>query len=192
MEQQYTRPSSGKIRKKDDSIFYLSDSIDERSSAIAVMQLPHKTIHDEKHYFVSDHLELQSGDVARFIVDTSETNSHMLFGIATEGQTEIELYEGVEYTEGTEITTYNSDRDSTKTSGLKVFQDPTIDSGEVQENIIAESKWGTAVTPQRDIRGGSLRRSNEIILKKGTAYCFKIESGTSENIINYNLDWYEE
>jgi len=164
--------------------------IDNSSISLQVIDFQHHEIHEGDHYFVNGTATLDQDDTLDFAVQTpdSTTWAHMLFKISSTEQTTFQIFETSDYdADGSRVTAYNNDRNSSNTSILTITKDPTVNSN---GTLLFEQSFGVTSTPTRSL-SGETRADEEIILKQNTKYIFRITSAANDNIVSYDGKWYE-
>lgn len=102
----------------------------------------------------------------------------------------ITLHEAVTMTGGTGLTSYNHNRNSTKTAGVVAKHTPTVTN---TGTAIGQGFIGGGTGVGGSVSGGERGEQNEWVLKPTTQYLLRINNASSAaNIINANVLWYEE
>lgn len=172
--------------------------IDIATRVLIGIDYAHHEVHSGSHYFTGYSAALTSGQVLTIGITTPNTTKlpHMLIGYNSADEALFELLEDVtSFSGGLSLTAYNSDRNSSSTSGL------TLIAGHTGSNLITPT-GGTVIfneyygeagaTPSRAGAGGGNRNDNEIILKQNTKYLFRItDQSASGNNSSITLEWYE-
>ena len=177
--------------KQDDLITILSNSIDDTTQNIITIDTVHREVHEGDHYTMQGYLELNNGDTYNVKLVTPDTAKwvHFVFDIKSTGICTTHFDEdavgGMEG--GSAIIPQNSNRNSSKTSGLVITGGVT--SCTEYSTRLENDKWGTGGF--KETIGGASSRENEIILKQNTTYCRSFISGASDNIIQFEASWYE-
>lgn len=160
--------------------------LDASTQDIQIIEHEHAEIHSGEHYFICNHADFTNGASTDFAVSVpdNDKNPHMSFAIEGSYAVHIDIYEGSDYdADGTPVSSFNNDRNSTNTSNLTISTDPTINS--IGNLIFAQIKGANKQT-------GLVERDREIILKRDTYYIFRITNGsTSTNTISWCAEWYE-
>ena len=162
-----------------------------RNNVIAISQV-HQKIHEGKHYFVTGSDALNTGDTVEFVIETpTDRDIHMSFAYTSNKAFTMEAWEDVTYTGGTDTTPVNSNRQSTNSSALVVKKNPTtVDTTGATKIIesIAIGTGGRRFNPTEVLSS----RENEIVLKRGTKYYYKLTSDEDGATVTYYGSWYEE
>jgi hypothetical protein len=99
-----------------------------------------------------------------------------------------QIYENVTtVSDGTAISSFNSDRDSSNTAGLIVTYDPTgVNTASAELFVNHRIGSGKGI-------GGTRRADQEKILKRNTKYWIVATNYAlgASNLFNYQFDWYE-
>lgn len=167
-------------------------TIDEHTMAITNIMHEHHEIHEGNHYFICGFETLASDALADFVVQTPDTTTavHMVFGVHSTSRLEFYLYESVDAgSDGSAVTPFNNNRNSTNTSSLVVSKNPTINS--LGTLLYSQSKGLAGATPAGADSAGIVDRLKEILLKRNTKYLFRIKSKDNGNIVSYCGEWYE-
>jgi len=139
------------------------------SSSSVSMSFNDHNIHAGKHFFYHSNQDVTDADtIVRFLfVTPSERDIHARFSIEAEDEFIIELYEGATTSNnGTPITIYNNNRNSTETATVLGFSAPTVSN---DGTLI----WKGVVNSGKKT---SLERhfNYELVAKNSTKYMFKI------------------
>ena len=165
--------------------------LDSATGALNTIDYAHHETHAGSHYFYKDTATLGENASTSYVIVTPNTTkwAHLTWTATGSAITQADLYEGPAELSGTgaQQTIFNSDRNSTNTSGLKIWDanggvEPT---GTLLYSIKSGSATNQARTP------GSSERGNEIILKQNTKYMLRVTSGTASNLTNVLLEFYE-
>ena len=163
-------------------------TIDENTGAIATIEWEHHQLHEGNTFTILEVTDLGNGAVRDILVVSPDTTewAHLVWEIEHELETSIQFYRDTTYTDnGTEITSFNRNGNSTNTATTLVYHTPTITNVGTLVGTIQQGNGKKA--------GGSDRTSNEFILKQNTAYLIRINNLTVNNdIIFMKLNWYEQ
>lgn len=163
------------------------------SDAQRIIDYGHEEIHEGHHFFHEEDYEVPGESELNFILDVKDENIHFVYSVDSDfaGFT-LESYEGVTSDDdGDPVLMINNNRESSNISSLIVRQDETYTAITTEVRIRSASK-GTAVNPANS-SGGSIQRSNEVILKKNTKYLILITNkSSSANPINVDMSYYEK
>lgn len=154
---------------------------DELTNSTVTIDYEHHTIHDGHHCFLCDFESLGLNDELNFSFFTNNTRTHMTFEISSLLGVELNIYENVTVTGGTNVTAFNNNRNSEMEKMIELKQDPTVTSGGIR---IFGSRQGS------NREAGFVKRSNELILKNDTTYMFNIISLGANNVVSYCGEWY--
>ena len=173
------------------------------TGSILTIDYGHWEVHEGGHFGVHSYASLGSGDTAMVSIDVPDSlngaptvkNIHLVWNLdAAAGAAIFTVYEvksdtGAVAGGGTLIVTHNNNRaykGTTADSSYAVWRlTPTI------------SAYGTTLWAKRigttggQSQGGVQNHENELILRPGYTYLFKMESAAASNFINYAFDWYE-
>lgn len=162
-------------------------TIDSATGAIATIVNEHHEIHEGDFFTILDVADLGNGAVRNILIVTPDTTAwaHLVWEIEHELETLIQFYQNTLYSDnGTIITSFNRNGNSSNVATTLVFHTPTItDNGTLMGNI-----------QQGDGKkaGGADRKANEFILRQNCAYLIKITNLTvNNNLIFMKLNWYE-
>jgi hypothetical protein len=161
---------------------------DEMTGAIPFIEWEHHEIHEGDHFFYTDAVTLGSAATQSYVLITPNhpKRLHITFSMTGSAITQCELGEGGDRTPTTLQTVYNSDRDSSNGSLAKLYKDYT--GGATSGTVIWKMKSGAAAGASRSPM--TAERSAEIILKTNCQYVFTFTSGTADNLVNIQLNWY--
>ena len=159
------------------------------TNAAKIIDHGHHEIHGGSHFMICGEAVL-SAESVDFQLTTPNTTkwTHMTFGYSITDEMLFEIYESATVSaDGTGLTAYNNNRNSTKTTGLTLLQ--TDGSVAVAGSKIYAQRTGYNNTPSR-FEGGASTRDREIILKQGTTYRFLFTSAGANNF-SYCGEWYD-
>jgi len=141
------------------------------------------------HYFVKGVTSLTgANDSAYLMFTTADTLkwAHAKAIISTEAEFNIKIFEGATVSSnGTPVARFNNDRNSSDTSLLMPFANPTVTS---EGTLIWEAQTGTG----KSSTGVNPTLGYEIIAKQNTIYLWKIKKvAANQHYIDYDFFWYE-
>lgn len=194
IEEVETDVAIGILGYRESDTSYQPIYIDETTNNIVSIDHDHSEIHEGKHYFIQDTVDLPINNVFDMQFTTGATSPyvHFVFEIDCEGETEWYIYENVTInTPGTSVTPVNNNRNSSNTSTATVA---TITNTSVA-NANADTAVASATTIAHGIVGagrigGNTSRSREIILKANEDYSFRAIA-TAAGYTSFNAQWYE-
>ena len=162
--------------------------IDENTRVLATIEYEHHQIHAGNTFTILEVTDLGNMAVRDILVVTPDTTrwAHLVWEIEHELETSIQFYKDTTYTDnGTPISSFNRDGNSTNIATTLVYHTPTIANVGTLVGIIQQGDGKKA--------GGSDRIANEFILKQNTAYLIRISNlNVNNNLIFTRLNWYEQ
>ena len=163
--------------------------LDRHTGALQTVDYAHHEIHSGSHFYISSHTTLASGADVAFGLQTPDSTkwTHLIFEYASTGQTDFDVYEDATYSGGSAVGSFNSNRNSGKTTGMTIVSDPTVTSSGTW--IVSHSGGVTGNAVQT--KGTGTSRDSELILKSNSKYLFVFTSGSDSNIVSYDAYWYE-
>ena len=145
-------------------------------------------IHAGKHFFYRTNQDVTDADtVVRFMFTTPATKKiHARFNMEAEDEFTVELFESaVASNNGTPVTTFNNNRNSTETPELLAYASPTISN---EGTLI----WKSVINSGKKL-SISIGTNYEIIAKSSTNYLFKItKAAAGTHFIEPEFFWFEE
>ena len=163
-------------------------SQDASTEAINTITYEHHEIHAGSHYFVRGWTLLSSdGDSVSFALTTPNTTkwTHMVFEITGGLLTEVKVFKSATVTGGDTITPHNSNQNYPDSYSGTVIFNPTWS---VEGTCIDSTKTGATGGSRF---GGTISRSNEVVLKQNTTYLYHIITGANTNYVHWNAEFYE-
>ena len=164
-------------------------SVDSATNALNTITYEHHEIHAGSSFTANYTVELGNGAVIDILVVTPNTTkwAHMVYSLICELETDFKFYEGPTTTnDGTGLTEFNRDRNSSTAATTVVSHTPTI-AGGAEGTLIRQKHFGSGKAD-----GAEGHDVHEFILKQNTKYLFRITNGTaSNNWISFILNWYE-
>jgi len=161
--------------------------IDSSTNSLQTIAYAHHEIHAGSHFFTGDFTTLGNGatyDIL-FVTPAGLEQPHMIFEVATELESMFQYYEGATTSaDGTALVMFDRNRVTDNTPSVVFTHTPTVTTVGTQ---IGQGMFGSGKKA-----GGSLRDSNEIILKPSTKYLFRVTNNTAvSNWYDWQFDWYE-
>ncbi|MFA5340796.1 MAG: hypothetical protein WC332_03365 [Clostridia bacterium] len=168
---------------------YQMPRIDATTHTLQAIDHEHYEIHAGNHFFYSDRATLASAGTQEYMLTTPNTTkwAHMKFLVTGSAITQIDIYEGADRTGASETTVFNSNRNSLTAATVTVHKGT---SGGTTDGTLIWTRKSSSATNQ-SIMGMESTQAGEKILKQATKYLMRITSGTADNLINLQLDWYE-
>jgi hypothetical protein len=168
--------------------------VDSLTKAINTINAEHNEIHLGNSYCAGYTVDIAGSASHYTILATPNTTRylHLVFEIATEGETELSIYEDVTVAtslSGTALTARNRDRNSSNASSGLFYQGATPANVTLGSTRIypIPCHWGT-----KSFEGGNNRAQNEIILKPNKKYAYVIKNASAAaNYVGYVFNWYE-
>jgi hypothetical protein len=171
--------------------FNNSDYVDLKTLNLKIISQEHHEIHEEKHFYLENFLELDSDGIVEFAFQTAniDTLIHMVFDFQSQAEITIEKFENSTITfDGTPIVPINNYRESSNlTTMLNVQEDPDVTA---DGDDIGRICTGDITTPVI-FDPGKVNREKEIVFKRNANYLYRITSKADNNIISYLFSWYE-
>lgn len=164
--------------------------LDESTFSLVMLDHEHYEVHEGDHYFVQGFSDTNAGSILNFCMSTpnSATQVHVLFGLGSTGEVSWQWFEAPTFgTDGNGVTPRNNNRNFADASGMGIRLNPTITSSGTN---ISQGSFGVTGTPVSQ-SGGERRETNELILRTGTNYLFRINSFSNDNLLDYRGYWYE-
>jgi hypothetical protein len=181
--------NNGKIRVDNLGAIVLDDLTEAQVS----IDYNHHEIHEGNHFFYASYITLGNAAVGDYVLAIGAKPLHFVFSLSSDiAGFSLLTYENVTANnDGTLITATNNNRTINKLSTAVLRYNPTsiVITGAV---LLRSQKVGVGGTPSSRV-GGSINRSDEVILKANTKYLLRITNlSTSNNDINIGMTWYEQ
>lgn len=164
--------------------------VDTSTDALNVVQYPHHEVHAGSFYRSGMNFTLANAEVGTFGMTTHATKEvHILWNLtATADGTFTVLEDVASFSGGATVNPLNHNRNSSNTS----FQ--TCIRGMTGSNLITPTGGTTILNAVLGTgKGSTIDRSHgeEFVLKTNSNYLFRYTNGTSANIIQLVMEWYE-
>jgi hypothetical protein len=182
-------------------------TIDPATHTIQTIDYSHHEIHSGSSYTVSvGQMVSDTNDRTAIGFTTGNTTkwAHMVITAAAGAASWLYVREAatIANTQGADVTCYNRDRNSSKTSLMKGTSTGTAVAGKVTYFAEADqadyTENGTLIYQEmlasgsKSKSGGTSRGTSELILKQNTAYLIYLKAlNADDNVQNIVLDWYE-
>lgn len=170
--------------------YYTQRLTDKTTQAIKVIDYAHHEIHDGNHYKAGyQDTSMDTDDTIAIVFTTPDTTKYMHWQLTSQstGACTIQVFSGPTLSaEGTAVTPFNRNQNSTNTSDMVVKHTPTITSNGTK---IVE-KWVGSVG-FKETTGGEHRGESEIILKRNTQYLVLCTANADAIKCAIGGDWYE-
>lgn len=177
------------------------DAFDRSTHGVIVVDYPHHEIHGGSSFASSGTVDLGSGGTINVHVKTPNSTkySHLTFGVSTELEAAVNIYEGFAPsgtadggTPGVAVSVWNRNRNSSTANTTLVYSGATVGTAGTASAgtlIWANHQGGGSAVGKF---GGEDRGITEWVLKKNTQYLFQIiNATTSANYTAWQADWYE-
>jgi hypothetical protein len=169
----------------------LNVDVDDTTSALPILEYEHSQIHEGEHYFIDEFIDIANASNYEIILNVPNVAKriHFVFEYYYEAEGGLELWEGVSTdADGNTYTSFNSDRESSNTSGLVVTHTPTNATTNGATRIV-NHRIGSG----KGI-GGTRRADQEKLLKRNTKYMVRATNYAlgASNLFNFQFDWYEK
>ena len=161
--------------------------VDIASKGLKTITVPHSRIHGGVSYFHDSFIDLGAGASRQFIlaVPDTATRIHFLSQTDFESESSVTFTEGVSTdADGTAITEFNRDRNSSNTAEMVLTHTPTNPAG---GTVLSNSRKGSGKQT-----GGTQRGVFELILKQNTKYLINITNhAATASLTSWLFGWYE-
>ena len=163
--------------------------IDDTTRAVSTIDYAHHEIHEGDHWFYTDKATLGESETQEYMItpSTDTTWSHLTFQATGSAITQVDLYEDTTRTGTTDVTFFNSNRNTTDSAETVIYKGASTDGAD--GTLIYTQKSGASSNQSRG--QSATRTDNEIILKQGSKYLMRFTSSTASNLCNLILTWYE-
>jgi len=156
---------------------------------VVTIDYSHEQIHKGNFFFLSNYSDLGIGDEVVFGIMPPNASSNKLvdfnFAVNFEYNGELIFYENCNFDNGVLLKTNNINRNSGNLAETKIYFNPNIISS--SEILLNDIKGSGKFT------GGKSGDYPELIFNQNKTYCIRIiNQVTSDNIVDWFLNWYEE
>jgi hypothetical protein len=165
--------------------------LDSVSTGLVTITDDQRKMNDANHYFIKTFVETTgASSTSEFMFTTPNTSTriHAKALIASSGDYVIEIFEGTTTSaDGTPVTRFNNDRDSSNTSELLAFGAPTVTAD-------GTLMWATRIGSGSPVgsAGVSSEFSYKIIAKTNTKYLFRVtKQDTGDGYVDFDFFWFE-
>jgi hypothetical protein len=160
-------------------------NVESATGNLQTISALHHSIHAGKFYSVclKDTFGNTEQQAITIAVSHGTTRAHFMWDVRGTGEGNIAFYEVSVGSGGTARTAYNHSRNSANTTFITVTGSRTLTT---TGTGLTFSNFGSG-----QVAGGQVQGEGEFILKNATTYAFVIESTAADNLISYNLCWYE-
>jgi hypothetical protein len=179
------------IKSKEYVKDYLDNAKDNLTNAITTIDYPHHEVHAGSFYRSGMNYTLSNGQVATLAFTTPNTAkwAHITWELNTTADGTFTLLEDVtSFAGGAAVTPMNHNRNSATASTMTILR------GMTGADLITPTGGTTILNATLSTgKGSSVERglSEEWILKQNSKYLFRYTNGTSANVIQLILEWYE-
>jgi len=165
------------------------------SGALATILEAHRKIHEGDGYYVKNFTSVGSGASIDFLFAVADNIvPHMQWQIASESEGEFFLYEDVEVSDnGTPVTTFNCNRNSSNEPSLKAYSSPTLAGGSLGDDSQGGTLISASIVGSNKETTANRITTYELIGRAGTTYWIRLtNTSASTSWIDYDFNWYEE
>ena len=164
----------------------------DRSGTVGTITIEHKRLH-EGFYFIADYYQdtLGATGTVNIAIQTGDRFEHIkpaLIYLPDTITARIEIYDGAEFTGGTELQVLNKNLTSSRVAESKLYANPTInDDGTLRRTsyVLGTLGQGNART------GGSFSEEEEFILAKNSTYMLRVVNMDAQTRFLFRSEWYE-
>jgi hypothetical protein len=180
-----------KVLNTYDGTNYVVARIDPYTFAIETIDYAHHEVHDGDYFRSGMNFTLSNGHVATFGFTTPNTTkwAHLTFDLDTTADGTFALLEDVtSFAGGAAVTPLNHNRNSLAASTVTCLR------GMTGADLITPTGGTTILSATLATGKGAVEtRSSgaEFIMKQNSKYLFRYTNGTSANVIQLKLEWYE-
>ncbi len=170
--------------------------IDASTHSIQTLEYAHHEIHSGSHFFIKGQQDVSGAGTNLdflFVVPNTTTWPHAQWNIAGESEFTMSLYEGVVTSNnGSPVTIYNANRNSSNAATTLGYSGPTLNSGSLGDAsdggvLIWQAKIGSGKNATEGRSTGY-----EIIAKQNTKYWFRFTKiAAGDHYVDYDFNWYE-
>lgn len=170
---------------------YQALRIDEATNSLYTVDHLHHEVHEGNYYRSGMNFTLANGNVATFGFTTPNTTTwaHMTWNLSTTADGTFTLLENVtSFSGGASVTPLNQNRNSSNKSKMTCIR------GMTGSNLITPTGGTTILNAALATAKGSILSRDtgeEFIMKQNSKYLFRYTNGTSSNVIQLVLTWYE-
>ncbi len=172
---------------------------DGYTKAMMTVDYAHHEVHSGSHYFIDFAIDIPAQDILDMRFTTPDTTKwlHMIISVRTQEEGLFELYENAPILNAdTALAASNSNRNSSKISGISNI-DYIINTSVANANLDTDISSATKLrfsllgSNQGNV-SGEHRNDNELVLRQGTAYMFRIHNQiSSTRYASFVMNWYE-
>jgi hypothetical protein len=159
------------------------------SQAVPVIEAAHHFVHSGEVFRYQDAATIGSGSSQDYLITTPNATpyGHLLLHIDGTAITSFYLFEAADRSGTTPQTVLNANRNSATAAAITVHKGTSGGTTDGTQLIYyaSGSAQGSSKSP------AALNFNSEWILKINTKYIVRIASGTSGNLCNIMLEWYE-
>ena len=163
--------------------------VDSASNGQVSIFAAHSKIHEGKHFYLKDYIDVTgSGTTVEFLLVTADSDEipHLLVSFTTEAEFTFEAYAGTTTSaDGTPISVFNNNFNSSNTSVLSAYASPTITAD-------GDRIWGLRMGSGGGRSTGNVREDAEYVLEPDTKYLLRItKNAIGTDWVDYHLYWYD-
>lgn len=164
-------------------------AVDPISACLGGIDVAHGQVHAGRMFFIDSYSDLSNGEIKDFLFVApsiaSSKEAHLLWEINWEAEGEMLVYEDVVTASlGSSVQIFNRRRDSSTVPVSSIYTAPSISSS---GTLLISKRVGSGKG-----FGGNDRSNMELVLCCDKKYLFRfINRTTSDNLLDYQADWYE-
>ena len=170
-------------------------SFDKATRASTIIGYSHHEIHSGSHFYIEGYTTLGNDPgvddtlYVKLVTPNTTKWAHFLWSINSSGILVTTLHEDASggMTGGSGVTPLNSNRNSSKASGITITSGVTVQT--TPGTLVSRASWGAEGFKSQI--GGGQSRDDEIILKQNTIYLRASTSSSAANIVQFKASWYE-
>ena len=165
------------------------------SGALTTILAAHHETHKGNYYYIKNFTTVGAGSSIDFLFVISDNAvPHVQWQLASESEANFYLYEDVEVSSnGTPMTVFNANRNSSNTASMKAYSNPTLAGGSLGDGGQGGTLISASVVGSGKDTTANRITTYELIGKAGTTYWVRLMNVSSqESWIDYDFNWYEE
>jgi len=162
--------------------------VDSQGYLVSI-DIAHHKVHEGNHYFVGDTDTINAAATKYWHIAAPDTAKriHFVMEVMTSNSGLLEFYVQPTLTgNGTGLTCFNSDGNSSNTTTLLIYKDPTVTG---DGTLIAPYAIGSNGGANKF--GGQIRSGAEVILKQNYHYLAKFTADNNNTRVSFIAEFYE-
>lgn len=169
---------------------FKGDTWDDKVKAVVEIDCGHNQIHEGNSFTICDTVACDTNTVKWQINTSSVKDMHVQFEMSGDGAATFLVTEDSDRIDGTVLTPLNRNRNIPMPTSASIISRTPTNGATDGATVLFSKRDGIVGLGGKSVQTGSVRTTNEWILKRSTKYVISITTYAA-SFVTCLLDWYE-